>query len=281
MFVSTGPLLFFVTPPAIHKSHQMPQRVLIADDNESIRKFVRTQIEELAGFVVCAMAADGVEAVEMAMALRPDVVILDVLMPGLNGVEVASILKNNLPGAKVILFTLHWDFMSPRMVSVLGVKLVSKMDGFHALRTALQEVSDSKNRGLDEALARIIGDRAFDPIQLDLLTQQVSTPLTRCGSDLKYLWVNESYAKFLKCPVHKIVGRSILDVVGKDAFDLLQRYFDQTLRGKDVSYEAEVQYESAGRRRIAASYKSTFDKSGDCDGWLAYVEDITARPDPS
>ena len=130
---------------------------------------------------------------------------------------------------------------------------------------------------MDEGLARAIREGAIAAVDLDLLTQRFSAPLTRCGRDLKYLWVSESYANFLKRPLDKIVGRSILDVVGKGAFGLLQQYFDQAIRGENVLYEAEVDYESAGRRCIAASYKPTFDIDGVPDGWLAYIQDVTGH----
>lgn len=255
----------------------MPRRVLIADDNETIRVLVRSQIEQIPGFEICAAVANGIEALEAAIALRPDVLILDVLMPRLNGIEAARVLKKSLPAAKLILFTLHADAMSPQITAALGATLVSKTDGLRSLRLALQDILDTRAREVDEGLARVIRDRALDTARLDLLTQQFSAPLTRCGRDLKYLWVNERYANFLKRPVENIVGRSILDIVGKNAFDLLHQYFDQALRGEQVSYRAEVDYESAGRRHISASYKPTFDAVGSPDGWLAYVEDMTAH----
>jgi CheY-like chemotaxis protein len=255
----------------------MSKRVLIADDNETIRRLVRPEVQELAGFEVCATVANGIEAVEAAIALRPDVLIPDLLMPSLNGIHIAGVLKKTLPDAKIILFSLYLDAIGRKLITALGARVVSKTHGLRGLRRALQEIAGLKAREVDEGLYRVICDRAYDAFHLDLLTQQFRAPLTRCSLDLKYLWVNEWYANFLRRPVGKILGRSILDVVGKSAFDLLQGHFDRTLRGENVSYEAEVDYESAGRRRIAASYRPTFGPGGSTDGWLAYVEDITTQ----
>lgn len=258
---------------------KMPRRILIADDNDTIRRTLRSEVEQLAGVEVCAAVANGIEAVNAAISLRPDVLILDLLMPDLNGIQVAGVLKRSLPFANVILFTLYSDAVSAQMVTALGATLVSKAEGLPMLSRALTGLLSARAQELDEGLARAVRDRATEPAQLDLLTQKFSAPLTRCSRDLKYVWVNENYANFLKRPVEKIAGRSILDVVGKSAFDLLQRYFDQVLRGEDVSYEIEVEYESAGRRKIAASYKPTFDANGSPDGWLAYIEDMTRQAD--
>lgn len=255
----------------------MPRRILIADDNETIRRTLQSQIERVPGVEVCGMASNGIEAVEAAIALRPDVLIVDVLMPNLNGIQVAGVLKKDLPDTQVILFTLYSDLVSPQILNALGARLVSKTDGLRSLRRALREIFDIRTRHeVDESLSHALRDGATGPAQLDLLSQQISEPLTRCGRDLRYVWVNQQYSDFLRRPVEKIVGRSILDVVGKSAFDRMQRYFDEVLRGKDVSYEVELEYESAGLRHIAASYKPVAARDGSTDGWIAYVQDMTA-----
>ena len=122
----------------------MPRRVLIADDNERIRHLVQSQIEALEDVEICATVANGIQAVEAAILFRPDLLILDVLMPDLNGIQVASVLKKNLPDAKIILFTLLSDTLSPQTIASLAARLVSKADGLLALRFAVQELLDSK-----------------------------------------------------------------------------------------------------------------------------------------
>lgn len=87
-------------------------RVLIADDNPSMRGAIRLVLERIAGIEICAVAANGTQAVDAALALQPDLIILDVVMPGLNGVEAAGVLKKHLPRAKIILFTMYEDTIS-------------------------------------------------------------------------------------------------------------------------------------------------------------------------
>ena len=74
----------------------MPKSILIVDDSETVRQVVRTFLESK-GFQVCGEAADGSQAIERAMELTPDLILLDVAMPGMNGVEAASVLKGRLP----------------------------------------------------------------------------------------------------------------------------------------------------------------------------------------
>src|SRR5256712_1360867 len=82
-------------------------RIFIADDHEVVRKGLCALLQAQPDWEVCGEAADGREAVEKAEQLKPDVVILDIGMPSLNGLEATrQILKNN-PRAKILVLTLH------------------------------------------------------------------------------------------------------------------------------------------------------------------------------
>ena len=84
-------------------------RILIADDHGVMRKGLRLQLEQHEGFKVVGEASDGREAVKLAGELRPDLVIMDVGMPNLNGVAAtAQIVKQN-PDARVIVLSMHSD----------------------------------------------------------------------------------------------------------------------------------------------------------------------------
>ncbi|MFC3079971.1 response regulator [Phenylobacterium terrae] len=84
-------------------------RVLIADDHEIVRKGVREVIEAHPGWEVCGEASDGQEALDMALREKPNVIVLDVSLPTLNGVALTRRLKRELPTANVLLFTMHDD----------------------------------------------------------------------------------------------------------------------------------------------------------------------------
>ncbi|MEZ4425975.1 MAG: response regulator transcription factor [Gemmatimonadota bacterium] len=82
-------------------------RILLADDHALVRSGVRSLLDPLAGLEVVGEAANGREALELARALRPDVVVMDVSMPELNGIDAASALKTTLPGLRVLLLSMH------------------------------------------------------------------------------------------------------------------------------------------------------------------------------
>lgn len=84
-------------------------RILIADDHEIVRRGVRNLISSHPGWEVCGEAADGREAGEIGLREKPDIAILDVSLPGLNGIGVARQLRQALPKLEVLFFTMHDD----------------------------------------------------------------------------------------------------------------------------------------------------------------------------
>src|SRR6184192_2373778 len=84
----------------------VPKRILIADDHLAVREGLRSLIDPDPDFKVVGEAADGIEAARKAIELRPDLILLDNSMPGMTGLEVARILRANLPQTKIVFLTL-------------------------------------------------------------------------------------------------------------------------------------------------------------------------------
>ncbi|MFP7721922.1 response regulator transcription factor [Lysobacter sp. A3-1-A15] len=84
-------------------------RVLIADDHTLVRESLVGLLQSDPEVQVVAQAADGLQALDRALATRPDVVVTDLAMPGLNGVEVVRRLCESLPGARVLVLTMHQE----------------------------------------------------------------------------------------------------------------------------------------------------------------------------
>src|SRR5579871_2137762 len=84
----------------------MKLRILLADDHEIVRRGLRALLEKHEGWEVCGEASDGREAVEKALQLHPDVVIVDIGMPNLNGLDTTRQLLQHDPHFKVIVLTI-------------------------------------------------------------------------------------------------------------------------------------------------------------------------------
>ena len=86
-----------------------PIRILLADDHTLMRRGLRALLERQNGFAVVAEAADGREAVEIAAAVSPDVAVIDIGMPNLNGIEAARRITEKRPETAVVILSMHAD----------------------------------------------------------------------------------------------------------------------------------------------------------------------------
>lgn len=82
-------------------------RILVADDNPMVRIGLRILIERHDGWTVCGEAGDGLEALEKAVTLNPDVILLDVAMPKLDGLNALPLLRQKAPDSEVVILTLY------------------------------------------------------------------------------------------------------------------------------------------------------------------------------
>jgi DNA-binding NarL/FixJ family response regulator len=121
-------------------------RILIADDHAMMRKGLRTAIEPHPGWEVCGEATDGQEAFEQTKLLKPDLVILDVSMPILNGLEVAHRISMTMPEVKILLFTMHNSPQFAKDVTKTGAHgYVCKASGEELLTQAMETVLEGEN----------------------------------------------------------------------------------------------------------------------------------------
>ena len=82
-------------------------RILIADDHALVRQGLRSVLEAQPGWSVCGEAQDGREAVKLGLKLRPDIFLLDVTMPELNGLDATRQICRSLPGTPILILTMH------------------------------------------------------------------------------------------------------------------------------------------------------------------------------
>jgi DNA-binding NarL/FixJ family response regulator len=82
-------------------------RVLVVDDHAVIRRGVQGILNAFPEWELCGEASNGEEAIKLAEQLKPEIIVMDVSMPGLNGLEATRIIRKMLPGTKVLLLTLH------------------------------------------------------------------------------------------------------------------------------------------------------------------------------
>jgi len=120
-------------------------KLLIADDHEIVRKGLRSLLEAQPGWQVTAEASDGREAVEKALEFKPDVTVLDIGMPSLNGLEAARQMLKHDAQAKILILTMHESDPLIREVLAAGARgYVLKTDASRDLVTAVNAVRSNK-----------------------------------------------------------------------------------------------------------------------------------------
>jgi DNA-binding NarL/FixJ family response regulator len=128
----------------------MRTRFLIVDDSDLVRRSLRMVLQANPDWEICGEAADGVSAVEMFKELRPNIVILDFQMPGINGIETARRMAEIAPAIPVVLFTQHASADLERHALEVGIRsVVSKTNAFPmvGMIEALLGSGDGKTTG--------------------------------------------------------------------------------------------------------------------------------------
>jgi CheY-like chemotaxis protein len=158
------PLESIVTEPAAYRAADTPTRfedkarkqILIADDHEMLRRGIRNVLEDRPNWEICAEAVDGRDAVDKVNIFRPDLVILDINMPVLNGLAAVRQILAKRPQTKILIFTVHDSEQTLKEIQAAGAHaylsknnagrdLVRVVEDLLEVRTSSASVGNSKN----------------------------------------------------------------------------------------------------------------------------------------
>jgi DNA-binding NarL/FixJ family response regulator len=149
-------------------------RILLADDHALVRQGFRRILEAQPGIEIVGEASDGRQAAELAEKLQPDVVVLDVAMPELNGIEASRRMAECAPRARILALSMHKDSVYVREILRAGARGYLLKDAFdHELIAAVRAVADGKGYLSPEVSDTVLSDyrkHVTDP--LDLLTSR-------------------------------------------------------------------------------------------------------------
>lgn len=122
-----------------------PLRILVADDHDLMRRGLKALLESRPGWTVCAEAQTGREAVTKAAELKPDIVIVDITMPELNGVEAARRILKESPNTEVLVLSVHYSDQLIRDILDAGVRgYIVKSDSDRDLLVAVEALANHK-----------------------------------------------------------------------------------------------------------------------------------------
>ena len=296
-------------------SSQQPTaiQILIADDHELFRRTLRSFIQAQSNWIVCGEAGDGIEAVEKAKQVRPDVVLMDINMPRMDGLEATRIIRRELPNSKIVVVTQnHATIAREQAAAVNAHAYLTKSDLTKDLRATIERVvgrpdSDvrrgtAQDRAVQEewlrgggALARLVQEfdwkstplgpiegwpQSLKTIVRVLLTSRFAMWMS-WGPELTFLY-NDAYARMTLAKKHPwALGRRSQEVWEEIWGDIGPRIEKVLQSGEATWDEALLLFlERSGYREETYhtfSYSPLFGDDGKTSGHLCVVTEETDR----
>ncbi len=125
------------------KRTSQDRTILVVDDSAFERTVIRSAVEGLTQFRICGEASDGADGIKKALELKPDLIIMDLAMPEMNGAEAAMVVRNAMPKVPIVLFTLYAEQLRGAISPGFGVTVIlSKADGLAPLLECLETLLD-------------------------------------------------------------------------------------------------------------------------------------------
>ncbi len=121
-------------------------RILVVDDHDVVRRGLRSVLEAHPGWQVCAEATNGRDAVAQAEELKPDVIVMDISMPDMNGLEAARQIKKTCPKVEIVMLSVHFSDQLVREIVDAGAKsYILKSDAERDLVIAVEAVANHRS----------------------------------------------------------------------------------------------------------------------------------------
>ncbi len=137
--------LVYLQLPRKNLKTDMAIRILLVDDHPVVRQGLKTLLERQSGWEVVGEASDGFEALDRAASLQPDVLVLDITMPRMNGLEACRLIRQRVPGVEILFVTQHDSPQMMREALDAGARgYVVKSNATRDLLEAVRSVSQHK-----------------------------------------------------------------------------------------------------------------------------------------
>jgi PAS domain S-box-containing protein len=275
----------------------MQMRLLIVDDHEVVRRGVRSLLSDQTGWDVCGEAIDGQDALDKARDLKPDLIVMDVSMPRLNGLEATRQLRNLLPQCEVLILSQHENSEMARQALKAGARgYVVKSSISRDLISAVGKVSrheyffdpaildqtPTAHTDVQEILQR---SAAFEQAlrqseQLYRSTFELAAVgVAHVSPEGQWLRVNKKLCEIVGYSEQELLSLTFQDITHPDdlAADLAQT--ENVRNGTLNRYSMEKRYIRKDRSLVWVNLtvSGVRDTSGKLQHFISVVEDITAR----
>ena len=235
-----------------------PVQILVADDHDLIRKIIRSLLGSRSDWEVCGEAVDGYDAIEKARQLKPDVILLDITMPNLNGLDAARVIRQEVPQSKILIVSQHDPMFVQSKVSEVGASgYVTKANLARDLLEAVEAISQHKQFSTPQV----------PPSNLSA-SDHTSGNLESAGALLSLIL--EATRALLADPR--------LDFVLPPLFKLVRQFIPADAQAVWRFHEAESEWRVLGSEGLSSEYAHRFIKIGRKISEPIVVPDVTFLP---
>ncbi len=260
-------------------------RVLIADDHEAVRKGVRSLLRTQPQFDICGEAVDGRDAVEKAKLLHPDLVLMDISMPNLNGLEATREIRNTFPEIEVIILSQYETAQMAEQAFHVGARgYVVKSSIGKSLFTALEHVSRHESF-LDPCIIWI-PDQADPEVELALERSRFCSAIVNSSDDaiiskdlsgLITSW-NRSAERIFGFTAAEAIGRPITMIIPPELHEQEAKILERLMLGERIDHYESVRItKGKDKRNVSLSISPIRDSTSRIAGASIIACDITKR----
>src|ERR1700719_649711 len=263
-------------------------RILIVDDHETVRRGVRALLSSRRDWVVCGEAGDGFEAVEKAKSLRPDVVLMDISMPRMDGVEATRIIRREVPESKIIIVSQNDPIVASSQAAEIDAGgYVNKADLARDLLPAVESLvagrSGKKTREGRRTTDARRGGSQRNPVERagDLLAAIVDSSddaiVSKTLDGIITSW-NKRAERMFGYTREEAVGQHITLIIPKDRRDEEAKIIERLKRGERVDHFETVRQRKNGTLLdLSLTISPVKDAAGRVVGASKVARDITER----
>jgi PAS domain S-box-containing protein len=273
-------------------------RILVADDHEVIRRGVRALLASGKDCEICGEAVDGQDAVEKARQLRPDLIIMDVSMPNLNGLEATRAIRRTLPSTQILILTQHDSQEMMRQALNAGARgFVVKSSVAHDLLNAVEAAKRGESF-FDPAVAPKVSASSPAADAKTILEREAALEQALRESEERYralalatdqyvwradaagnnVWTSESAQRLLGWASGEAKGRGWLNFVHPDdRLCVAQRWDESFKTGREYRCEFRMRTRDGSYRFFDARGVPVRNPDGAVREWIGVDVDITER----
>jgi PAS domain S-box-containing protein len=267
-----------------------PLKVLIVDDNEPVRRGIRTLMALCPHATVCGEAGDGLGALMKARALQPDLVIMDISMPRMDGIEATEVLRKELPKTRIIIISQNDPALVAAQVTRCGAHAyVAKNQLGQKLLPAIEEVINSKGSGEPPNQAAVTpamstasqNERIFremlDALPTAIVNSSDDAIVSKNLNGVITSW-NKSAERIFGYSAHEAIGQNITIVIPPERRDEEVEILARLAKGERIEHFDTVRRRKDGTPiNVSLTVSPIRNASGHIVGASKVARDITER----